>query len=178
MHEGGNYFNYAVEHLIFFRQHLMEASNGENDFFLTNPNVDKMLAFAFEYPLSGRKCARFADDADGEIKENHRKYIEISYSLSSSSNYEVILNWGVVGHALRYSLLMEPNNRFVVRQARAFETGIRKYYEESAILICRPLFEGGLAASFKLLGGGEHSGGDHNHDGMKFNYFVTFIFLY
>jgi hypothetical protein len=168
MHEGGNYFNYAVEHLIFFRQHIMEASYGKNDFFLTNPNADKMLAFGFEYPMSGRKCARFADDADGEIKNEHRKYIEISYSGYNITNYEVIINWSVVGHALRYSLLMEPNNRFPVRNRRTFETGVRKYYEESAVLICRPHTNGSLAASFKLLGGGDHSGGDHNHDGNEY----------
>ena len=45
-----------------------------------------MLAFGFEYPMSGRKCARFADDADGEIKNEHRKYIEISYFWFVSSH--------------------------------------------------------------------------------------------
>jgi hypothetical protein len=40
----------------------MEASDGKNDFFLTNENSDKMLAFGFEYPMSGRRCAQFGDD--------------------------------------------------------------------------------------------------------------------
>jgi hypothetical protein len=40
-------------HGIFFRQHIVEASNGENDFFKIDPNTDKMLAFGFEYPMNG-----------------------------------------------------------------------------------------------------------------------------
>ena len=66
---------------------------------------------------------------------------------------------------MRYSLLMEPKNRFFAEKKRTFDTGIRKYYEESAILICRPLIENSLASSFKLLGGSEDKGGGHNHDG-------------
>ena len=42
--------------MISFRQQVMEASDGLNDYFLTNPNADKMLAFGFEYPMSGTKC--------------------------------------------------------------------------------------------------------------------------
>ena len=170
--QGGNYFNYAVEHMISMRQHIMEVSDGKNDFFLTNPNADKMLAFGFEYPMSETKSAQFADDQYGEIKVDIRKYVEITYSPYPITNYEVILNWNLMGQSIRYSLLMEPNYRFPVEKKRIFETGIRKYYEESAILICRPNDPNSLAASFKLLGGAEDIGGSHNHDGK----IIKFIF--
>ena len=151
--------------MIIMRQHLMEASEGKNDFFLTNPNVDKMLAFAFEYPMMGRKCAQFGDDKDGEIKEEIRNYIELTFCPNPIKNHQVMLNWSVVGQAIRYSLLMEPNNHFPVENKRTFETGLRKYYEDSAILICRPsCITNGLAASFKLLGGSSNKDGNHNHD--------------
>ncbi len=176
--KGGNYFNYAVEQMICMRQHLMEASDGKNDFFLSNPNADKMLAFGFEYPMMGRKCARICDDKDGEIKEEIRKYIEITYSPNPIKNHEVKLNWSVVGQAIRYSLLMEPNNCFSVENKRTFETGIRKYYEESAILICRPSCNGSLAATFKLLGGSSDKEGNHNHDDAgRFKLYNNYLFL-
>ena len=152
------------------RQHIMEASDGKNDFFLTHPNADKMLAFGFEYPMCERKCAQFGDDGDGEIKEEIRKYVEITYSSNEIKNYAVILSWSVVAQALRFSLLMDPKNRFPVANKRTFETGIRKYYEDSVILICRPTVSNGLAASFKLLGGSLEIDGSHNHDG---NFFIS-----
>ena len=147
------------------RQHIMEATDGKSDFFLTNPNVDKMLAFGFEYPMSGRKCAQFCDDGSGEIKADIRKYIEIIYSHTPVTNYNVALNWNTVGIATRFSLLMEPNNRFLIATKRKFEIGLRKYYENSGVLICRPSSQGSLASSFKLLGGSLEKDGSHNHDG-------------
>ena len=152
--------------MIVYRQHMMEASNGQNDYFLTNPNADKMFAFGFEYPMVGTKSARFADDGYGEISDDIRKYIEITYSPYPITDYQVILSWSVVGLALRFSLLMEPSNRFPSKNKRIFEVGIRKYYEESCVLICRPLISDGLAASFKLLGGTRNKDGGHNHDGI------------
>ena len=152
--------------MIVYRQHMMEASNGQNDYFLTNPNADKMLAFGFEYPMVGTKSARFSDDGSGEISADIRKYIEITYSPYPITNFQVQLSWNPVGLALRFSLVMEPNNRFLSEYKRIFEVGLRKYYEESCVLICRPLISNGLAASFKLLGGSRNKDGGHNHDGM------------
>jgi hypothetical protein len=165
MHEGGNYFNYAVENMILFRQLVMEASDGKNDYFLTNPNVNKMMAFAFEYPMSDLKSAQFSDDKVGEIKEDIRKYIELTYSPNPISSFDISVNWLLIGQALRYSLIMEPKNRYPVQNKTIFATGLRKYYEESEILICRPIVANSLAASFKLLGGSIAISGNHNHDG-------------
>ena len=173
MHEGGSYFNYAVENLILFRQLVMEASDGKNDFFLTNPNVDKMMAFAFEYPMSGLRSAQFSDDKVGEIKDDVRKYIELTYSPNPISSFDISVNWLLVGQALRYSLIIEPKNRYPVQNKTLFATGIRKYYEESEILICRPTVVNGLAASFKLLGGSSAISGNHNHDGYFFFSFAS-----
>jgi hypothetical protein len=61
--------------------------------------------------------------------------------------------------------MIDQNNRYPVEKRRIFETGLRKYYEDSAVLICRPIVENGLAASFKLLGGSTDQSGHHNHDG-------------
>ena len=71
--------------------------------------------------------------------------------------------------------MINPNNSFPVENRRKFETGIRKYYDESAVLICRPTVENGLAASFKLLGGSKDQSGHHNHDGIIFlSMFILF----
>ena len=163
---GGGYFNLAVLQMSIMRQHVMEASEGKNDFFLTNPNADKMLAFGFEYPMSDRMTALFADDSKGEMNAEIRKYIEITYSPNPILDYDIAISWNLIGQAFRYSLFIEPNNRFPVENKRIFETGIRKYYEESGVLICRPAERNGLAASFKLLGGAEDNSGGHNHDGF------------
>ena len=143
----------------------MEASNGKNDYFLTNPNADKMLAFGFEFPMVDTKTAQFGDDSVGEIKNDIRKYIEATYSPNPNPNIEVILNWRVPGQAIRFSLLMEPLNRFPAENRRTFSTGLRKFYEDSVILICRPLTSTGIYATFKLLGGSMDYEGSHNHDG-------------
>ena len=152
-------------HAIFFRQHVMEASEGKNDFFTIHPNTDQMLAFGFEYPMNGTKCAFFSDDGDGTINSDIRNYIQMLYT-SDLKNKEVFIDWSTVGLALRFSLDINPNNIYQIENNRTFEVGIRKYYNESAVLICRPNRVDGLAASFKLLGGGADSTGDHNHDGI------------
>ena len=164
--QGANYFNYAVEEMIFMRQQIMEASDGRNDYFSTNPNVDKMMAFAFEYPMSGTKSAQFADDGKGSINSEIRKYIEMTYSPDPIPYNEVLLHTGLLGISLRFSLIMNPNHHFPVENRRIFQSGFRKYYEDSAILICRSSVPNGLAASFKLLGGSEDQQGAHNHDGV------------
>jgi hypothetical protein len=148
------------------RQHIMEASDGKNDFYLTNSNADKILAFAFEYPMSGTMTAYFADDSKGEIKVDIRKYIKITYSPDPVTDFDISINWHLSGQSLRWSLMIEPNNYFPVENKKVFETGLRKYYEESCVLICRSIESSGLAASFKLLGGAEDIGGGHNHDGF------------
>ena len=169
---GGNYFNYAVKHAIFMRQHIMEASHGSVDFFLTKPNVEKMMAFGFEYPMSGSNCAQFADDGNGQINDDVRNYIELTYN-SSKKNYDISIDWSTVGLALRFSLIMASKNRFSMVKQTVFETGIRKYYNDSAVLICRPIAANGLVASFKLLGGGTDMSGGHNHDGNNFYCFFN-----
>ena len=143
----------------------MEASNGTVDFFLINPNTVKMLAFGFEYPMSGRNSSQFSDDGEGQINLDVRNYIEMTYS-SNITRYDISIDWTTVGLALRFSLIMVPENRFSISKNITFETGIRKYYNESAVLICRSIVSNGLAAAFKLLGGSPEIGGDHNHDGI------------
>ena len=150
----------------------MEASHGSVDFFLTNPNVEKMMAFGFEYPMSGSNCAQFSDDGTGKINDDVRNYIELAYSPSVKTN-DISIDWSTVGLALRFSLLLEPKSRFSMIKKKVFETGIRKYYNESGVLICRPIAANGLAASFKLLGGGTDMSGDHNHDGNNFYCFFN-----
>ena len=152
--------------MIFFRQLAMEASDGRNDFFRTNQNVDKMLAFAFEYPMSGIYSARFSDDGKGVINLEIRKYIEMTFSPDPVPLYDIQINWGLIGWVLRMDIKMNPNNRYPVENRKKFETGFRKYYEDSAVLVCRSNVPNGLAASFKLLGGSEEQQGAHNHDGI------------
>ena len=88
--------------MISFRQQVMEASNGLNDYFLTNPNADKMLAFGFEYPMSGTKSALFADDMYGGINLEVRKYIEMTYSPDPIPFNDVQLKIGLLGDSLRF----------------------------------------------------------------------------
>jgi hypothetical protein len=91
-----------VEEMISFRQQVMEASDGLNDYFLTNPNADKMLAFGFEYPMSGTKSAQFADDGKGAINSEVRKYIEMTYSPDPIPVYDIQLKTGLLGDTLRF----------------------------------------------------------------------------
>ena len=82
--------------------------------------------------------------------------------MPSLTDFDISINWNLSGQSFRWSLMFEPNNYFPVEKKRIFETGIRKYYEDSCVLICR---SSGLAVSFKLLGGAENVGSGHNHDG-------------
>ena len=149
------------------RQHVMEASNGKNDYFSIHPNTDSMLGFAFEYPMSGEKTAFFADDGVGLINPGIRQYLEFIYSPNPTVGaIDISISWDFSGNALRWSLWQVAKNRFKAEKTRIFETGIRKYYENSGVLICRPIEPNGMAASFKLLGGSEESSGGHNHDGI------------
>ena len=161
------------------RQHVMEASNGTVDFFLFNPNTVKLLAFGFEYPMSKGNTSQFSDDGVGQINIDVKNYIEMTY-ISNITNYDVAIDWTTVGLSLRFSLIMVPENRFSISQNLTFETGIRKYYNESAVLICRPIVPSGLAAAFKLLGSSPEIGGDHNHDGsiLISKYFKAFFQAY
>jgi hypothetical protein len=160
-----SYNNYAIQELIFLRQHVMEASNAKNDLFLTYPTLDKIMTFAFEFPMSGIKSAMFADDGKGESNSDIQNYIENTYSPDPIRNHDVQLSWEILGWMLRFSLKMNLKNRFPGEIRRNFETEVRKYYGESAVLICRPSNRNGLAASFKLLGGSTDISGHHNHDG-------------
>ena len=67
----------------------MEASDGLNDYFLTNPNADKNLAFALEFPMSGAKNAQFFANLNGVIERPIRNYIEISYSSDPFSSFDI-----------------------------------------------------------------------------------------
>jgi hypothetical protein len=122
----------------------------------------------------------FSDDDDGNINFDIRNYIEMIYT-SNPQNNMIIIDWSTVGLALRFSLDINPSNIYQIENNRTFEIGIRKYFNESGILICRPNRPEGLAASFKLLGGGRDPTGDHNHDGcIDFTFlikdFTSFIF--
>jgi hypothetical protein len=83
------YFVYAMHNMINFRQHVMEASDGLNNYFLTNPNADKNLAFAFEFPMSGAKNSQFFDNLNGLIERPIINYIEISYSSDQFSSFDI-----------------------------------------------------------------------------------------
>ena len=115
---GGSYYNLAVEAMSLMRQHIMEASDGKNDFYLTNQNADKMLAFGFEYPMSGTMTAYFADDSRGEIKAEIRKYIEITYSPNPITDFDISINWSLSGQSFRWSLRIEPNNYYPVEKKK------------------------------------------------------------
>ena len=84
----------------------MEASNGLNDYFSTNPNVYKFMAFAFEYPMSGTKGALFADDKNGDINAGIRNYILSTFSPDPNPNYSNSkLDSKLMGYVIRFSLL-------------------------------------------------------------------------
>ena len=147
------------------RQAVMEATNGSLDYFLTNPNFPRLVAFAFEYPMQENVGAMIGDDNKGYFDSGMRNYLESTFNEENSPNYNASnLNYNnlFMEFVMEINLKMKKEFRYPLKNKYIFEKEFkRKYYHSSGILICRG---DNLAATFKLLGGTNVSDCGHQHD--------------
>mmetsp|Transcript_20396 Transcript_20396/g.29070 ORF Transcript_20396/g.29070 Transcript_20396/m.29070 type:complete len:455 (+) Transcript_20396:376-1740(+) len=189
--EGTGYYNYGFTNYALLRQVLYEGTDGSHDTY-EHPKAGKAALFAKEFGMSRTSVANFGDSHyDTVFRRDLVSVIDRSFESSivniplfEIEDVEIKPRTALRGN--RSTLLKVPNHKETLNlpwymlelfqqdipQVQTVTTNgmkdLRRYYNESAVLVARPnaLNDGlGLAATFKLGGNiGTHS---HNDIGIK-----------
>ncbi|MHC4640674.1 MAG: heparinase II/III family protein [Planctomycetota bacterium] len=161
--EGLGYWNYGFGYYIMLSETIYQATGSKVDL-LQHPKVKQVATFGSNIEILNGVYPAFADCSVRAQPSSHLMYFvsrRFGLGLRSWEQIDAVSSSGGLYHSMMYSF---PNSasRTPPAQTASQGPGIRSWFEEAGILICRPSSGSSSRLAVALKGG--HNAEHHNHN--------------
>ncbi|MGB2807048.1 MAG: hypothetical protein WBC22_04885, partial [Sedimentisphaerales bacterium] len=161
--EGLGYWNYGFGYYIMLSETIYQATKGKVDL-LGDPKVKQIATFGSNIEILNGVYPAFADCSVRAQPGSRLMYFvsrRFGLGLRSWEQIDPVSSSGGLYHSMMYSF---PNSasRTLPSQTASKGPGIRSWFEEAGILICRPSSGSSSRLAVALKGG--HNSEHHNHN--------------
>jgi len=161
--EGLGYWNYGFGYYIMLSEIIYQATNAKLDL-LNNPKVRRIATFGVNIEIINGVYPAFADCSIDAEPGSHLMYFvsrRLGLGLRRWEQHDPVSADGSLYGSMMYSF---PNSASKSAPARASSTGpgIRTWFDDAGVLICRP--EAGSSCQFAVALKGGHNQEHHNHN--------------
>jgi hypothetical protein len=160
--EGLGYWNYGFGYYIMLSETIYQATKGKVDL-LDNKKVKQIATFGSNIEILNGVYPAFADCSVRAQPSSHLMYfVSRRFGLGLRSWEQIdTVSTGSLYHSMMYSF---PNSASRTRPAHTASKGpgIRSWFEEAGVLICRPSSGSSSQLAVALKGG--HNSEHHNHN--------------
>jgi hypothetical protein len=154
--EGGGYWSYGFGHYAILREEILRATGGGIDLF-ASPKIVNVALYGARFQLNDRLMPPYGDCRYGTRADA---------SLLAYSNTALGLGLPGLDHEKSLAegalstVFMEPTRAGTPAAVQA-DVGVRSYFKDVGVLVCRPSSPASrLAVSIKAGGNGNHSHND------------------
>lgn len=164
--EGIGYWNYGFGHFIVLSETLLQATDGQLDWFQW-PQIEPISSFALRMEILPGIYPSFADCSYGsQPSERWLAYLSRRYGwgLREIEQRGLALGSGPSSSLVATGLLDFPNtvtHRPAARDGHQ-QRSVRDWFSDAQVLICRPARSGQDALAVAIKGG--HNAEHHNHN--------------
>lgn len=161
--EGLGYWNYGFGYYVLLSEAIHQATNGGVDL-LAIPKVKHIAAFGSNIEIQDDVYPAFADCSIDTRPASHLMYFinrRCRLGLAHWDEINPVSSSGSVYSSLMYSFPNSASSMGAV-EATSSGPGIRTYFKDAGILICRPAADSGCKLAVALKGG--HNAEHHNHN--------------
>jgi len=161
--EGLGYWNYGFGYYIMLSETIYQATKGKVDL-LGDPKVKQIATFGSNIEILNRVYPAFADCSVRAQPGSRLMYFvsrRFGLGLRSWEQIDPVSSGGGLYHSMMYSF---PNSasRTPPAQTASQGPGIRSWFENAGVLICRPRPDSSSRLAVALKGG--HNSEHHNHN--------------
>jgi len=161
--EGLGYWNYGFGYYIMLSETIYQATKGKVDL-LRDPKVKQIATFGSNIEILNGVYPAFADCSVRAQPSSRLMYFvsrRVGLGLRSWEQTEAVSTSGSLYQSMMYSF---PNSasRTAPAQTASKGPGIRSWFEEAGVLICRPSSGSSSRLAVALKGG--HNSEHHNHN--------------
>ena len=162
--EGVTYYNYGFGHYILLRESIWQATGGKIDLF-EDPKVQKIANYAPNLEVINGVYPAISDCREGS-KPDEAMMIYLSQSLGLGlTRYDTITNKSSTSDNRKSVMMAFPNSSSKVQPGKNTQqegAKIRSLFEQTGVLVCRPL--PGSPANIGVALKGGNNGESHNHN--------------
>ena len=162
--EGVIYYNYGFGHYILLRESIWQATGGKIDLF-DDPKVQKIARYAPNIEIINGVYPAISDCREGaKPDESTMVYLNRSLGLGIPQ-YDTLTNKGGTSDNRKNVMMAFPNSTISLQPKKNIqknETNIRSFFEQTGVLVCRPLPSSSANIGVALKGG--NNGESHNHN--------------
>ena len=161
--EGLGYWNYGFGYYIMLSETIYQTTKGKVDL-LGDPRVKQIATFGSNIEILNGVYPAFADCSVRAQPGSRLMYFvsrRLALGLRSWEQIDPVSSSGGLYHSMMYSF---PNSasRTPPAQTASQGPGIRSWFEEAGVLICRPSSGSSSRLAVALKGG--HNSEHHNHN--------------
>ncbi len=161
--EGLGYWNYGFGYYVLLSETIYQATSGRLDL-LAIPKVKQIAAFGSNVEIQNDVYPAFADCSIDTKPGSHLMYFvnrRCRLGLARWDEIDPVSSSGSLYSSLMYSF---PNSgsRVPAVKAKSSGPGVRTYFKDAGILICRPRADSDCKLAVALKGG--HNAEHHNHN--------------
>ena len=162
--EGVTYYNYGFGHYILLRESIWQATGGKIDLF-DDPKVQKIARYAPNIEIINGVYPAISDCREG-AKPDEAMMIYLNRSLGLGiTQYDTLTNQSGTSDNRKNVMMAFPNSTFSLQPKKNIEkdeSNIRSFFEQTGVLVCRPV--PGSSANIGVALKGGNNGESHNHN--------------
>ncbi|MES2653083.1 MAG: heparinase II/III family protein [Bacteroidota bacterium] len=162
--EGVTYYNYGFGHYILLRENIWQATGGKIDLF-DDPKVQKIARYAPNIEIINGVYPAISDCREGATpSEEMMIYLNRSLALGITQ-YDTLANKGGTSNNRLNVMMAFPNSSSKSQPGKNIQKeggNIRSLFEQTGVLVCRPL--PGSPANIGVALKGGHNDESHNHN--------------
>ena len=160
--EGLGYWNYGFGYYIMLSETIYQSTKGKVDL-LRDPKLKQVASFGSNIEILNGVYPAFADCSVRAKPSSHIMYFvsrRFGFGLRGWEQIDTV-STGSLYHSMMYSF---PNSASRTAPAQTFSKGpgIRSWFENAGVLICRPSTGSSCRLAVALKGG--HNAEHHNHN--------------
>ena len=161
--EGLGYWNYGFGYYVMLSEMILQATGGELDI-LQNDKAKQAARFGSKIEIANGVYPAFADCSVRAKPSSSLMYYvsrHLGLGLRSWETFDPVSSGGSLYQSMMYSF---PNSASKAAPARGTSSGpgIRSWFENAGVLICRPASDSSCRLAVALKGG--HNAEHHNHN--------------
>lgn len=163
--EGVGYYNYGFGHFALLRESLWQATRGRLDLF-ADPKVVRIAQYGQDLEIVNGIYPAIADSrTDAKPDSLLMYYLSRNLALGIAA-YDTLSPLGRTNNNLMDVMVAFPNSASLAEQSdKKIETPIRSYFEQSAVLVMRPLAGSACRLGVAFKGGNNQESHNHNDVG-------------
>jgi hypothetical protein len=162
--EGVIYYNYGFGHYILLRESIWQATGGKIDLF-DDPKVQKIANYAPNIEIINGVYPAISDGREG-AKPSEEMMIYLNRSLALGiTQYDTLTNKSGTSNNRLNVMMAFPNSSSKSQPGKNIQkegVKIRSLFEQTGVLVCRPL--PGSSANIGVALKGGNNGESHNHN--------------